>query len=137
MRLCSETKPNFPGWVEAPTTTTPLGLNSDSKNRPVVFDGCKSFDGVSASLTTRASTATIEPSLLIKIGLMSIDEILGSLSAASESPTRRFANCSLETADSPRNPSSIFLCCNRSCNARAPCLESGTGANATSASTSV
>ena len=25
--LCSATKPNFPGCVEAPTTTTPLGLN--------------------------------------------------------------------------------------------------------------
>ena len=108
MRLCSDTKPNFPGWVEAPTTTTPLGLNSDSKNRPVVFNGCKSFDGVSASFTTSASTATIEPSLLTKIGLISIEEKLGSLSAAFDNATNASASSSFETADSPRKSSNIF-----------------------------
>ena len=68
------TKPNLPGWVDTPATSTPRGSNSAWK--------CGRVDAPSAATSTRASTATGRPSTTIS-GLRSALTIVGSASAAS------------------------------------------------------
>ena len=78
--LCSDTKPNFPGWLEAPITTMARGLNNAVKCScvgtnadwvPLAEEVCW------RPISINASTATRDPSLRAMSGLISRDSISG------------------------------------------------------------
>ena len=110
-RLCRDTNPNFPGWLDAPATTTPRGsksalnCSSDGRRRRRGVAGTAA-DGRSS---TRASTATGRPSAPMISGLTSTLATSSRSLITRPTATRAATSSSRLTAGSPRKGPSNAL----------------------------
>ena len=134
-RLCSDTKPNFPGCVDAPATSTPRGSNSAANCSAV---GVRRFGVASASLSgdrssTRASTATGLPSAVTISGLTSTPATSSRSAITRPMAMSVAARASRSTAASPRNSPSSFAVARSSIISAVVVASSGAGRNTTSA----
>ena len=134
-RLCRDTNPNFPGWLDAPATTTPRGsksalnCSSDGRRRRRGVAGTAA-DGRSS---TRASTATGRPSAPMISGLTSTLATSSRSLITRPTATRAATSSSRLTAGSPRNGPSNTLMRSSSIILAAIAASTGAGRNTTSA----
>ena len=133
-RLCRETNPNFPGWVEAPATRTPFGSNSARNCLPLGLGrGSMAAASSTPPSSTRPSTATSSPDGCTMRGLMSTLATSGRSSASRPRPTSSATSWPRSTACSPRNSPSSFCVERLSIISPAVTSSSGAGRNTTSA----
>ena len=132
--LCRATKPNLPGWVDAPATTTPAGLEQGAElrvGRPVLARRL----GGARSRRPRPGRRRRPgaPSTTIS-GLRSADTMVGvGLGGDADRPSSTSASSSRSTAGSPRNAPSRAWVRSSSIISAASTRSIGTRRNATSA----
>ena len=131
--LCSDTKPNFPGCVDAPVTTTPLGSKRALNCASVGRGRAVAIDVSGWPISTSASTAIGIPSARTIKGFTSILAMSERSLANLPRPTNTSTNFSRLTAASPRNSPKSFCVAKSAIISWAVTRSSGAGRNTTSA----